>query len=131
MAIMSTAGAVLPPVSYHPNVNLVAAIIRAWTDPDFRDQLLTYPGVVPAATGWKPAGTPTAAHYARVEAALEQMGVSLNKPVVLTVAQHAHGYMKGDDSEVVFVLPDPPPYVGGKYSPFTAGEAMRNTICGM
>jgi hypothetical protein len=68
--------------------------------------------------------------YSKAQAALTEVDVFLEKPVVLTPKQYWAGYKKWDNSEVVFVLPDPTGVVS-KYSLSTARVKMSETVQGM
>jgi hypothetical protein len=74
--------------------SIAQMIVEAWTDPHFQTWLLT-PG---------PDGT-TAPN---AKAALEERGIYLANPVVITEADYYKGYHLHDPHGVVFVLPDEP-----------------------
>lgn len=112
---------------HHPNDHLANAIVRAWTDKPYRDALLTYPKLN-SATGWKKRGKP---NYKKTSKALEEMGVHVNNPVVLTHAQYEWGYEKAKDHDVVYVLPDPPAKRHAMYSHQTAKTQMQFHPMGM
>ena len=100
MPLFDFKGNPIDAVSYHPNHNLALAIVRAWSEPGYRDRLLTFKGAYTLAS------KPAADDYSRTSKALLEVGISLAKPVVLTFPQYnAPGYKKVED-EVVFVLPD-------------------------
>jgi hypothetical protein len=83
--------------------NLAAAILKAWKEPSYKDELLTFP------KGWE--GMTKAQRDARIEGtrmALHNQGVSLDKPVVLRPDQFPNYKMEAPD-EIVFVLPEVPP----------------------
>jgi hypothetical protein len=111
---------------HHPNEHLVSAIIRAWTDPSFRKALLTYPNLKKA--GWRKRPKP---NYQKSSNALAEMGVHIDRPVVLTQAQYEWGYEKARDHDVVYVLPDPPSKRHAKYSVSTAKSQMQFHPMGM
>jgi len=63
-------------------------IVYAWTDQNFRNQLLTSPQFV--------------------KQTLADRGIYLKAPYVITEAQYYSGYNLPDPQGVVFVLPDEP-----------------------
>jgi hypothetical protein len=115
--------------SFHPNDNLVDAIVRAWTDDGFRTGLLSFPKIT-RREDWRPTDPP---NYANTQQALAAVGVYFERPVVLTRDQYKWGYKKKEGNEVVFVLPDPPgrPEFLGRRSFATARAAMAITARGM
>lgn len=115
------------PISYHPNDDLAKVIVAAWKSDSFTKELLTFPQGDPV---WKKSfdyeGTLT-----RTRNALQSVApdLHLKRPIVLTPSQHAKGYKKKNDDEVVFVLPDAALTV--VHSIAAARVAMAITICGM
>jgi hypothetical protein len=102
---------------YHPNDALAAAIVKAWSDEDFKARLLS---------------GPKAGKKASTKAALEEMGVSLDDVVVLLPEEHeafvrANQRTKKGQGPIVFVLPHPI----GKPSMDTARIAMASTCDGI
>lgn len=82
---------------------LAAAIVKAWTDATYKRKLLTFPD-----GGWE--GMSQAERDERIRGtrgALDdpEIGISLDKPVVLTIAQFAK-YEMATSNEIVFVLPE-------------------------
>jgi hypothetical protein len=69
----------------YKNESLAQMIVYAWTDASFKTQLL-----------------------ADAKPALEQRGIYLKKPVVITEADYYGGYHLTDPDGVVFVLPNQP-----------------------
>jgi hypothetical protein len=112
---------------HHPNDHLVGAIIRAWTDNSFRRALLTYPNLNKVA-GWRKRAKPD---YQKTSKALAEMGIHVDRPVVLTQAQYEWGYDKARDHDVVYVLPDAPSKHHAKYSVSTAKTQMQFHPMGM
>jgi len=68
-------------------------IVYAWTDQNFRNALLT---ILPNGT------SPNA------KAALEQRGIYLANPIVITETAYENGFHMQDPNGVVFVLPNQP-----------------------
>jgi hypothetical protein len=82
--------------------HLAAAIAKAWKDESYKQELLTFPD------GWE--GMSSQQRDERIDGtrrALEQQGVSLNKPVVLKADQFPNYEMEAPD-EIVFFLPEEP-----------------------
>jgi hypothetical protein len=77
----------------YQNDSLAQMIVYAWTDPTFRNLLLQV----------QPDGTSPNA-----KAELEQRGIYLTNPVVITEDAYNNGYQMQDRNGVVFVLPNPP-----------------------
>jgi hypothetical protein len=75
----------------YQNDALAQMIVYAWADKPFRDSLLAV----------KPDGTSPGA-----KSALEQRGVYLANPIIITEDHYNTGYHKTNDNEVVFVLPN-------------------------
>ena len=73
--------------------SIAQMIVEAWTDPHFQTWLLT-----PGPNGTAP----------NAKAALEDRGIYLANPVVITEAKYYQGYHLQDPNGVVFVLPDEP-----------------------
>jgi hypothetical protein len=75
----------------YQNDSLAELIARAWTDSNFRDQLVT--GNV-------------ATRIANARTALAQRGINLTNPIVLTETEFNEGWDRDNDDEVLFVLPN-------------------------
>ena len=118
------------PFSYHPNDALAQAIVRAWSEPHFRDKLLTFPEKDAKAIWDKRNSAEYEKTIERSRESLESVGVYLTSPVVLTQKQY-QTYKKKHDDEVVFVLPDAPIQDEGKKSLATARVKMTYTVRGM
>jgi hypothetical protein len=73
--------------------SIAQMIVEAWTDPHFQTWLLT-----PGPNGTAP----------NAKAALEDRGIYLANPIVITEADYYQGYHLQDPHGVVFVLPDEP-----------------------
>jgi hypothetical protein len=102
---------------------LAAAIVRAWRDQSYKQALLTFPD------GWE--GMSSQQRDERIDGtrkALEQQGVSLNKPVVLTTSQFPNYEMEAPD-EIVFVLPEEPG--SGSKTQTDAEDAMNVVSLGV
>ena len=118
-----------PRASYHPNETLANIIVQAWTDPVFRQNLLTFDeGTLPNLRRKVPP-----ARHASTSKILESYDIWLDRPIVLTEDQLA---AFSDDQfeafiarngEFVFVLPDVP--TSNKPSLGTAVVAM--SMCAM
>lgn len=104
-------------VSYHPNEALANAIVKAWTDDEFRRRLLTYPG-----------SDMRNPNYQSTRDALSEMGVNIHRmdPVVLTTQQYATYRRRAN--QIIFVLPDP---LGSVHNLATAQVAMCLHVFGM
>ncbi len=119
------AGATTLQRSYHPNEGLALGIVRAWTDNSYKDRLLSFP----------PPAPPDYAnpHFTSSSAALAEVGVYINEPIVVTEAQYPD-YLKflsihGQPiPKALFVLPDP---LGTTFTLATAQAAMVMTPLGM
>jgi hypothetical protein len=81
-----------PENSYYPNDNLAEAIVRAWSDTKYRDDLLT-----DITKGEK--------DYKKTADALAKVSIFIDKPVVVDVKDANY---KAQDGEIVFVLPKMP-----------------------
>lgn len=83
----------------YQNVEIAAMIVKAWTDPNFRD------GLVGDATN---VSIPT--RKANAIAALGALAhpIGLTSPIVLTEAEYDDGWDSDDPDQVVFVLPNRP-----------------------
>jgi hypothetical protein len=114
--------------SYHPNEHLARAIVKAWSDESFKNRLLTFPPGAHEAD-WKkiPEGE-RSAMLRKTSAALAEMDVFLDTPVVLTVEQFATYKGTSEKTEAVFVLPD---VLGKKISLATAQVAMAMQMKGI
>jgi hypothetical protein len=126
--VMSPKGKVEAAISYHPNDDLAKVIVAAWKSDSVTNELLTFPRDGPAV--WKK-GYDYEEALARTRKALQSIvpDLQLNRPIVLTPAQHAKGYKKKNDDEVVFVLPDAALAVF--HSIAAATVAMSITVRGM
>jgi hypothetical protein len=103
--------------------HLAAAIVRAWNDRSYKQELLTFPD------GWE--GMSRQQRDERIDRtrkALQQEGVSLNKPVVLRTDQFPNYEMEAPD-EIVFVLPAEPP--SGSKTETEAKNAMNVVALGV
>jgi hypothetical protein len=89
--------ATVPTFSFSPNDSLAQLIVDAWVQDDFREALLERAADKTV--------TPAAAREAKV--ALAARGFYLERPVVITEAEHDSHYTMQADNEVVFVLPNP------------------------
>jgi hypothetical protein len=104
--------------NYHPNETLASAIVRAWSDEDFRNRLLTYP-----------TNNMRAPNYENTRGALREIGVGIDNPmipVVLTPQQYVSYRRRAN--QIIFVLPDP---LGSMHNLATAQVAMSVTNRGM
>jgi hypothetical protein len=72
----------------YQNESLAQLIVYAWSDQNFRNQLLTNPQTA--------------------KQALADRGIYLKAPFVITEDQYNNGFNLPDPEGVVFVLPDPP-----------------------
>jgi len=96
-------GPKIPMVSYHPNDGLVSVIIRAWQNNNFKNNLLSFNNNADASN------TTVNPQYPRTKRRLASVGqVLIDKPVVITEEQYRNGYVKRDNAEIVFVLPNTP-----------------------
>jgi hypothetical protein len=111
-------------LSYYPNDDLAQAIVMAWLDETFKEELLTFGDGKLAA--WSDYPGQRQAMLLKTSKTLEQVGVFLNSPVVLTEKQYAD--YKAGPGEIVFVLPEP---LGQKPSLPTARIAMKMHPCGI
>lgn len=112
-------------VSYFPNDNLAEAIVRAWSDPSYRKNLLTFGD--DNAANWEAYPNQRQSMLRKTSQALEEVGIFLNNAVVLTPGRQYDTYAKQDE-EIVFVLPDIP---GRTPSLATARIAMAVHIDGI
>jgi hypothetical protein len=80
--------------------DLANVIVEAWSNPDFKKRLLTIPSGSPK--DYRISG----ADRTRTKNALEEMGIILDEPIVLTVKQFAT-YKMTSKTEVVLPLPEP------------------------
>jgi hypothetical protein len=102
---------------------LAAAIVKAWNDQSYKQDLLTFPD------GWE--GMSKQQRDDRIDRtrkALQQQGVSLDKPVVLRIDQFANYEMEAPD-EIVFVLPEEPK--SGSKTEMDAKNAMNAISLGV
>ncbi len=113
---------------HYPNDNLVSAIIRAWLDPGFRQNLLSYPDLT-TPEAWSASST-LPPDYKNARESLAEMGVYVENPIVLTPQQYQWGYTKSG-CDVVYVLPNEPSLSSARYSVDTARTAMKFCIFGM
>jgi hypothetical protein len=102
---------------YHPNEALANAIVKAWSDDEFRTRLLTFPG-----------SDMRNPNYQSTRDALSEVGVNIDKlvPVVLTPQQYATYRRRAN--QIIFVLPDP---LGSVHNLATAQVAMCLHVFGM
>ena len=117
------------PDSYYPNENLVVAIVRAWSDPGYRDRLLTFPDG--AAADWK--ALDRAAAYRKTSSALAEVDVFINSPIVITEDQRStyvfpKQSLTDANRELLFVLPA---VFGSNPTAASARIAMAVTPCGI
>jgi hypothetical protein len=77
----------------YQNDALADLIVKAWTDKPFYDELT------------KQTNTEAQRSDAAKDA-LDDRGVHMMKPIVITEAEYYQGYTMADDAGVVFVLPD-------------------------
>jgi hypothetical protein len=111
-------------ISFAPNDALAQAIVKAWTDQRYRDDLLTFGDK----DNWnKMSPAARAAKIRKTSEALEKVDVFLDSPVVLTAKQFAI-YKSSSKDEVVFVLPEP---LSTKPTLATAKVAMAVTCRGV
>lgn len=111
-------------ISFAPNDALAEAIVRAWTDRTYRDELLTFG----EKDDWKKmSAAARAAKIRKTSEALEKVDVFLDNPVVLTAEQFAT-YKSSSKDQVVFVLPEP---LSTKPTLATAKVAMAVTCRGV
>jgi hypothetical protein len=87
----------------YQNNEIAALIVKAWTNPGFRD------GLVGDATPNLPIATRTANAIAALQGLAHPIG--LTSPIVLTEAEYDDGWDSDDPDQVVFVLPN-----GGRQS---------------
>jgi|SRR5215472_3631877 len=85
----------------YQNDALADLIVRAWTDTTFGNQLTSGPGRAAAA-----------------KAALDDRGIHMKDPMVITEAEYYAGYTMSDPDGVVFVLPN------GTRADTTAGHSL-------
>jgi hypothetical protein len=111
-------------ISFAPNDALAQAIIRAWTDQTYRDDLLTFSDK----DNWnRMSAAARAAKIRKTSEALEKVDVFLDNPVVLTAKQFAT-YKSSSKDEIVFILPEP---LSTKPTLATAKVAMAVTCRGV
>jgi hypothetical protein len=102
--------------TYHPNDALAAVIVRAWSEPAFRNRLVTGP-------------SPNDVARDACKAALREAGISLRDVVVLTEDQvEDYEPAEGHENETAFVLPNP---ISDAPSMDTARIAMAATVDGI
>jgi hypothetical protein len=77
----------------YQNDALADLIVKAWTEKPFRDDLT------------KQSNTEAQRSQAAKDA-LDDRGVHMTKPIVITEDEYYQGYTMADDAGVVFVLPD-------------------------
>jgi hypothetical protein len=80
--------------------DLANVIVEAWSNPEYKKRLLTIPSGSPkdyAISG---------VDRTRTKNALEEKGIVLDEPIVLTVRQFAT-YKMTSKTEIVFPLPEP------------------------
>jgi hypothetical protein len=130
MAIVDSEGNKDAISAHYPNDNLVSTIIRAWLDANFKRSLLSYPDATTPESWAARSKTPD---YRKTSECLAEMGVYVEKPVVLTPEQYGFGYTK-ETCDVVYVCPHEPneqhlPHA--RYSVDTARTAMKFCPLGM
>ena len=97
-ANFDTVSEVTTPSFSYSNDGLAQLIVNAWTQPNFKSQLLERnPGT----------GRPTNNAVKAATEAVNSLGdFSLKRAVVISEAEHDGNYTMEDDDEVVFVLPN-------------------------
>lgn len=80
--------------------DLANVIVEAWSNPEYKKRLLTIPSGSPK--GYTISGV----DRTRTKNALEEKGIVLDEPIVLTVRQFAT-YKMTSKTEIVFPLPQP------------------------
>jgi hypothetical protein len=122
----NTSDAAQPSFSYDPS-KLAPVIVAMWNDPAYPDC---------AALKRKPNGSPTDAAIAAAKALINTpvtpaggTDLNLEKPVIITEAEHDAGWYMEDDKEVVFVLPNKPRVVVGSTPPQLLATAKLLMAC--
>jgi hypothetical protein len=120
----TTSDAVQPMFSYDPS-KLAPVITTMWNDP-------AYPNC--AALARKPDGSPTNAAIAAAKALVNTPGpagtdFNLERPVIITEAEHDADWYMDDDTEVVFVLPNRPRVAAGSTAPQLLATAKLLMAC--
>lgn len=100
--------------------DLANVIVEAWSNPEYKKRLLTISSGSPK--DFKISG----ADRTRTKKALEEMGIFLDEPIVLTVRQFAT-YKMTSKTEIVFPLPEP----RGKKSRADALKKMEEHALGV
>jgi hypothetical protein len=100
--------------------DLANVIVEAWSNPEYKKRLLTIPSGSPKDY------TISVPDRTRTKNALEEMGIFLDEPVVLTIRQFAT-YKMTSKTEVVFPLPEP----RGKKSRADALKKMEEHALGV
>jgi hypothetical protein len=90
----------------YQNDALAELIVKAWTEPPFRNQLVN--------------GTP-AVRMNNARTVLAARGINLTNPIVLTETEFNEGWDRDVVDQVVFVLPDP------SRATMTAGTPLLET----
>jgi hypothetical protein len=85
-----------PSFSYPPTDALADIIVKAWSDANFRQQLLQRDNN----------GAPTSAAVTAATTAVNGAGFDLERAVIISEQEHDDDYRMQDDKEVVFVLPN-------------------------
>jgi hypothetical protein len=110
-------------VSYHPNEALALAIVRAWSEPNYKSRLLSF-----SETEHGNFANP---NHTNSSAALAEVGVYIGEPVILTEKQYPEylNFVKGGPiPKALFVLPET---LGGTFNIATAQTAMSMVCRGM
>src|SRR4029079_3848018 len=117
-----------PMFSYDPS-KLAPVIVAMWND-------TAYPNC--AALERKPNGSPTAAATAAAKTLINVpvtttnpngTDFNLEKPVIITEAEHDAGWYIEDDKEVAFVLPNKPRVASGSSGPQLLATAKLLMAC--
>jgi len=105
----------VPSFSFSPNDGLAELIIEAWTNDDFRKQLLKRDPSDPK--------KPTAGAVQLATASVNARGFNLKRAVVISEEEHDTDWTMQDDNEVVFVLPNDTRLM----TPFTSTGSLLST----
>jgi hypothetical protein len=102
-----------PMFSYDP-IKLAPVIVAMWADPAYPNN---------AALQRKPNGSPTAAALTAAKTLINTGATNFNleRPVIITEAEHDADWFTEDENEVVFVLPNKPRVAAGS----TAGQLLE------
>jgi hypothetical protein len=92
----------IPEFSFAPNDALAQMVVEAWSNENFRKQLLER-----MSPGTADPGAPTAVAVKAATDAVNAAGFNLLRAVVISEDEHDKDYkMRDPDTEVVFVLPN-------------------------